>query len=137
MILAGTFLRRGGFLALALLAAQAALAQTRDQANRAVEARLKKDVTFLASPEYEGRGPTTAGLDRAADYIAEQFRKIGLRPGGKSGYFQPFRVAAAEGSLTLTGPLGQTIQLKQGLQFNPLGYDQNGDVAGGVVFAGY
>src|SRR3954453_18795681 len=39
------------------------------------EARLKRDVTFLASDECEGRGPTTAGLKIAGDYIADEFKK--------------------------------------------------------------
>ena len=52
-------------------------------------ARMRDHVNALASPELEGRGWGSAGLARAADYIAEQFRKSGLRPGGDAGgYFQ-------------------------------------------------
>ena len=40
--------------------------------------RMKRDITFLASPECEGRGPGTKGIDKAADYIVEQFKKAGL-----------------------------------------------------------
>ncbi len=46
------------------------------------EARLKKDIYFLASDECEGRGPTTKGINLAADYIADQFKNAGLKPGG-------------------------------------------------------
>src|ERR687885_1016488 len=53
------------------------------------EARLRRDVTFLASDQCEGRGPTTRGIERAAEYIAEQFRTIGLKPGAEGSYFQP------------------------------------------------
>src|SRR5262245_59340474 len=129
MTAAGTFLRRGGLLAglALLLALTPAPAETRQQQlDREAEARLKKDVTYLASYECEGRGPTTEGINQAADYVAARFRQVGLRPGGTDGYFQPFRVAGAEGALTLAGPLGQSVRLGQGQHFNPLGYDQDG-----------
>src|ERR687885_2458480 len=56
------------------------------------EARLRRDVTFLASDECEGRGPGTRGIDRAADYLATQFRQAGLKPGNGKSYFQPFTI---------------------------------------------
>ena len=50
---------------------------------------MRDHLNALASPEREGRGWGSAGLAGAADYIAEQFRKSGLRPGGEAGgYFQ-------------------------------------------------
>src|SRR5689334_5978015 len=59
------------------------------------ETRMRRDITFLASDECEGRGPGTKGIDKAADYIAAEFKKAGLRPGGKdSRYFQPFTINA-------------------------------------------
>ena len=45
-----------------------------------ITARVRTDLEFLAGPECEGRGPKTAGIHKAADYIAEQFRAAGLRP---------------------------------------------------------
>jgi hypothetical protein len=55
---------------------------------------LDEHVGYLASPELEGRGVGTAGLQAAADYIEKRFEAIGLAPGGTDGsYFQPFTVA--------------------------------------------
>ena len=130
--------RRGllGWVALALLPALLGAAPSPRDSNQ-TEARLKRDVTFLASPRCEGRGPTTEGINRAADYIANEFEKAGLKPGNGSSYFQPFRIAGAVGALTLEGPQGQRVRLKQRKHFNPLGYDQTGEVSGPVAFAGY
>jgi aminopeptidase N len=52
---------------------------------------LMAHVEWLSAPEREGRGIGTKGLDAAADYVAAQFKAIGLAPGGEAGtYFQPF-----------------------------------------------
>lgn len=52
------------------------------------DASLKTHVTTLASPEYEGRGVGTAGLDKAASYVEAQFKAIGLTPGLADGSFR-------------------------------------------------
>src|SRR5258705_136885 len=55
--------------------------------------RYLKDVTYLASDEMKGRGDGSPELDRAADYIAEQFRLAGLSPAGEANsYFQGFEI---------------------------------------------
>ena len=47
--------------------------------------RMRQDIAFLAHDDLAGRGLGTAQLDRAADYIAQQFRTAGLQPGGDDG----------------------------------------------------
>jgi hypothetical protein len=107
------------------------------------EARLKRDIFYLASDELEGRGPTTKGLNLAADYIAESFKKSGLKPGNPDGtYFQPFTIDGSvldeEAKLNLTGPQKQEMVLKQGAQFYPMGLGGAGKGKDEpVVFAGY
>jgi hypothetical protein len=110
----------------------------------ASEARMRKDVTFLASDECEGRGVYTKGIDRAADYIAAEFKKAGLKPGKGDSYFQPFTInrdpatLAAPGTLVFKGPQGQTIQLAAGKDFTVQGLSGSGKVADApLVFAGY
>jgi hypothetical protein len=108
----------------------------------ASEARLKRDITYLASDELEGRGVTTRGVDLAADYVAAEFKKAGLKPAGEGGsYFQPFSMAGAvlmePAKLRLRGPSGQRVQLKPGTQFQPLGLSGSGQVSGPLVFVGY
>lgn len=105
--------------------------------------RLRRDLKFLASDLCEGRGPGTKGLDLAAEYIAKEFAAAGLKPGlGAKGYFQPFGIpgpSRQEGpsQLTLKGPMGQEILLRDGVDFQILGVSGPGKVNAPLVFAGY
>ncbi|HEY1067348.1 MAG TPA: hypothetical protein VGE52_14600, partial [Pirellulales bacterium] len=45
----------------------------------AVEQGLSRSLHYLASDDLEGRGPGTKGISLAAEYIAEQFKAIGLK----------------------------------------------------------
>ena len=108
----------------------------------ASEARMKRDITYLASDELEGRGITTRGIDLAADYIANEFKKAGLKPAGKDGsYFYPFTMPGSvllkPATLRLRGSQGQEIELKAGQHFEPSGLSTSGKVSAGVVFVGY
>jgi len=49
------------------------------------DARMMEDIRFLSAEALRGRGFGTPELDNAADYIADQFRKAGLKPGGGCG----------------------------------------------------
>ncbi len=137
-----TFVLLGLALAAADPARSAENTATAAAAQQASEERLHRDVFYLASDELEGRGPTTQGLQKAYDYVADQFKKAGLRPGGVDGtWFQPFPYPAnildEPAHLTLHGSKGQEIELKQGIQFNPLGLTHSGKLTAPVVFAGY
>jgi len=54
--------------------------------------QLKKDVSFLASDELEGREIGFKGEEEAASYLAKRFEAIGLTPKGTNGYIQEFSV---------------------------------------------
>ncbi|MCX7700638.1 MAG: hypothetical protein N2039_07150, partial [Gemmataceae bacterium] len=67
-------------------------------ADDGAESRLRSDLTYLTSDECEGRGAATQGLFRAADFIENRFKEIGLKPGGVDGTFrQFFRMQAGRG----------------------------------------
>lgn len=113
----------------------------------ATKERLKENLFFLAAPESEGRGPLTKGLDRAADYIAAQFKSFGLKPLGKDGsYFQPFTTRGSNfdgvSTLEFQLPTGKTSAYVIGPRNKPadaglLGITAAGKASGPVVFAGY
>jgi len=46
-------------------------------------------VQFLADDNLEGRDTGSPGFEKAAAYMADQFRKAGLQPAGVDGYRQP------------------------------------------------
>jgi hypothetical protein len=129
---------------LAALAGPARAADGRlDTSPAASEARLKKDIFFLAGPECEGRGVDTEGINKAADHIAAEFKKAGLKPGGVNGtYFQPFPIKGSPrlgnaNAVSFTGPDGKAVTLESGKQFQTQGFSANGKVTGPLVFAGF
>src|SRR5262245_36068549 len=121
-------------LALALLLAAGAPARAEENAS---EARMRKDLTYLASDECEGRGVETRGINKAAEYVAAGFRNAGLKPGGAAGsFFQPFAIAgpaerAVPNTLKLVGPQGQEIELTYARHFMPLGMSGTGRAEAG------
>ncbi|HEV3236316.1 MAG TPA: M28 family peptidase, partial [Gemmataceae bacterium] len=127
----------------ALLSAFVLLGVRVEAANKAVEARLRKDITFLASDECEGRGVTTKGINLAADYIANEFKVAGLKPAGDEGsYFQPFTIRGyatlgSPNTLQLRGPLGQEMDLRLGVDFQVAGLSGAAKVSAPLVFIGY
>ena len=74
-----------------------AVAQTQnDNPLKSITAeKIRPHVIKLADDRLEGRGAGYAGERKAADYIAGEFKKIGLKPvasdGGKKSYFQEFK----------------------------------------------
>jgi hypothetical protein len=101
--------------------------------------RIRDHVHYLASEELTGRGVDTPGIKLARDYIAREFAKYGLRPGGDNGsYLQGFNVATG---VTVKQPslmaLGKQPPLRLNEEWVPLGLSRSGKVEGDIVFAGY
>lgn len=58
---------------------------------------IKRITSDLSDDRFEGRGTLQKGGDAAANWIAEQMKKIGLKPLGDNGtYLQGFQVAEVE-----------------------------------------
>lgn len=105
-------------------------------------ARVKKDITYLASQELKGRGLGTPELDKAADYLAKQLKDAGLKGAMPDGsFFQPFEIATdvklgPDNRLELCSPT-TCLRLKQGEGFTPLGFSDSKAFEGSLVFGGY
>ena len=48
-------------------------------------------VRVLADDKLEGRDTGSAGHRKAAEYVAGEFQRLGLKPAGTEGYFQPVK----------------------------------------------
>ena len=127
--------------ALLLLGATASQAQTAPEQDLA--RRVRADVEFLASDGLEGRDTGSKGYVIAADYVASQFRAIGLEPAGeKGGWFQqvPFRRASFDKPPRLTLAVGSQIHsLEQGKDaaLRPSVTAKSRKTSAGFVFVGY
>jgi len=119
-------------------------------------------VAHLASPEMEGRGPGTAGIDRARDWLVGQFKWAGLEPAFGDSYLQALTIPngvrvsdqvlailpprktgqPAEGSdgKPAAGP-GQArarpVRVEPGKDFVAMGFSGGGAFEGEAVFVGY
>jgi hypothetical protein len=107
------------------------------------QTHLLNDIKYLASDALEGRGIGTKGLNKAADYIREQFKEAGLdvtRVNG--GAFQNFKmtttaILGAPNTLKFVGPDGKAVELKMDVDFVPCSFGGGGKISGDLVFAGY
>src|SRR5215472_12795700 len=60
------------------------------------QAKMRERVKRLSADDFEGRGPGTEGGKRAAQYIADQLRSIGVKPASKGSYFQNVRLVGVK-----------------------------------------
>src|SRR3954452_25076367 len=101
--------------------------------------QLKPILGYLASDELEGRGLQTEGINKAADFVAKQFKDTGLRPmpALDQSYFQPFDVTVNTtiGDKTELTLASQRLKLDD--DYRPLGFSGEGSFDAPVVFAGY
>ena len=136
-------------VAVLLLQAVWAAASYGAEEKESAATRLIDTVKFLASDEMEGRGVGTKGLDLAAEYVAAQFRDIGLQTELYDGTpYQTFHIPssaelgpAEENTLVIHGPekddATPSILLQLGQDFNPLSIGGSGNASAGLVFVGY
>ena len=109
----------------------------------AIEQRLAASAKYLASDELEGRGIATAGIDKAADYLATQFTEMGLDTKRYQGTpFHTFHMGTRHeigptNSLVLNFSKGQPQELLPKVDFTPLSLSGSGKFDLPVSFVGY
>ena len=118
-------------------------APTLSEAERTAVAHVRAEsirelTAALSAPEMQGRGTGQAGGERAAQFIAERFRQLGLKPAGERGtYFQTIKFrefqVTPESQFTLDG-----APLKMGDEFAALPpHSGDEDLSGRMVFVGF
>src|SRR5258706_689221 len=103
--------------------------------------RYLAHVKFLASETMGGRATGSPELEKAAAYIAKQFKAAGLQPVDGKSYLQAFPVTTN----AKLGPNnrfeytenGKAVTLKFDEDFIPFNFSSRAKVSGEVVFVGY
>src|ERR1700761_5483325 len=101
-------------------------------------ADLKKHLYIVASKDFEGRETATEGQRKAAAYIENHFRSLGLLPGGGKDSYQ-LVYPVFQDSMTETGISinGQSFTPDQDFYVNPASNYTATLLGSEVVFAGY
>ena len=128
------------FLLLLAFTAQFALGQ--DLSRHFDAEKLRQRVIRLSADDFEGRGPGTEGGRRAAQYIADEMKAAGVKPGNRNSYFQNVKMVGVKADpntkLEVTGPEG-TKAFKFGDEFVATTSAQKESVSldSELVFVGY
>jgi hypothetical protein len=97
---------------------------------------MKKHLYIIASKEMEGRDTPSPGLEKAATYIENHFKSLGLTPGNNGSYRQYyplFKDSFQSASIKISG-----ASLELNKDFQPMLNNNNGHAHySEVIFAGY
>lgn len=108
-------------------------------------ARLRVDIAYLSDDSMRGRDTGSAEYDRAAAYVADRFKALGLKPAGDAdSYFQVVPLARLkrnmdDATMRLVTADGGNHSLESGTDFI-ISFPPNGiseDVMAPVIFVGY
>ncbi len=106
-------------------------------------ALLAKHIKVLASDEFQGRRPFTTGEEKATNYLASEFKKLGLQPGPNGSYFQAVPLVEIVGKPDPTATVagnGKTLTLNYRTDYMMLTEQEKPTVEiknSPLVFAGY
>src|SRR5438105_5404938 len=124
-----------------LLAALAAGAARHTGGEELDSQRYLAHIKFLASETMRGRATGSPELEKAAAYIARQFKADGLQPFDGRSYLQPFPVTTnaqlGSGNRFEYVDGGRATALKFEEDFIPFNFSARAKASGPVVFAGY
>ena len=101
--------------------------------------KLHQDIKVLASDEFEGRGPLTAGEKLTIEYLAKQYQTIGLVPGNKNSFYQAVPMAKVTPDQNMQLVIGEH-KFKAGQDFTARTQQVDGSVIldnAELVFVGY
>ena len=126
--------------------AKAPLRQRESSANAAFSPEINKidmehEVEWLADPARDGRMTGTPAAEAAAHWLENYFQQAGLK-GFRGNFEQPFEFNAGERVIAEKTRFGGEMREKKidgtlDTDFRPLGFSDNGEVAGPLAFGGY
>ncbi len=106
---------------------------------------IRSHIAFLADDKLKGRLPGTEGFQTAVDYVVDQYKKIGLQPGGdNNGFTQKLIIRKSvltnsSAVAVLKDKHGNIDSLKFSTDFAPVPHPltEKASAEAQVVFAGY
>lgn len=106
---------------------------------------IRSHIAYLADDKLKGRLPGTEGYQMAVDYVTDQFKKIGVSPGGDGGSFlqklvlRKSVVSNASSFAVLKDKNGNMDSLMFAREFTPIAHPVKASTAaeGQLVFAGH
>jgi Tol biopolymer transport system component len=102
------------------------------------EADLRGQIEYLAADALEGRMTGTRGAELAAEFIAGELKRNGLKPINKeTGWFQRFEFTSGVKMVPGSNRVAVANQEYGENDCRPLSFTANGSAEGTVVFAGY
>lgn len=130
----GTDVRPGAMLLYTLALGCAEGVAATDPATDAT-ACFREIATTLSTDEMDGRRVGSPGAERAASFLAERMKKLGLKAGAKK-YRQDFDATIGV-NLGAGNRLSDGQERVLGSDWTPAGFSKSATVAGELVFAGY
>jgi Zn-dependent M28 family amino/carboxypeptidase len=123
-----------GMLAALAIAPLSARAQS-GALSKVRSAEVRRLESALADDSMEGRLTGSAGEARAARFLANEMKAIGLRPMGDSGYYQRVPVAATDSGITLRSSFSDGASGRHETAYNVVGLLKGSDpkLAGEVI----
>jgi hypothetical protein len=101
------------------------------------ESGMKDKLSILASAEMEGRETATPGQKRAAAYIENEFKKLGLQPGSGTGYQQFYPVYKDSIATKTLSVNGSSFEWDKDFSVSLRGLANGEFVHQSVVFVGF
>ncbi len=80
---------------------------------------MKKQLSVIASDDFQGRGPSTIGEQKTITYLADQFKEEGLKPANNGSYFQEVSL------IKLTADTAMTVDIEGGKKGLSLKYHRD------------
>jgi len=78
------------------------------------ETDLERHIVALASDEFQGRKPFTPGEIKTVEYLATEFKKMGLEPGNGDSYYQDVPLVEIDGEssdyMVISTAAGSTVK---------------------------
>ena len=119
-------------------------AWSEDESEQQLQNRLKAHIDFLADDLMLGRQPGSDGYNIAANYVASQFRQMGLHPAGDDDSYlqqvplrQAFLEAGSAEMLLIQNGQSTAMKFVEEFYMNPSLTDTSSRVEAELVFVGY